>query len=128
VDEWLVIAPVGRAETIISELEGSDHPSLSTVLDMTHGGVLLRLTGVDSARLLEKVCAIDLSDRLTPDRAVFRSSVARVTTEVIRDDVGGLRSYLLHSDRSSGQYLFDALLDAGEEFGIEIDGFSNAGF
>jgi hypothetical protein len=30
---------------------------------------------------------------------------------------------LLHCERSSGQFLFDALLDAGAEFGIDIQGF-----
>jgi hypothetical protein len=27
------------------------------------------------------------------------------------------------TERSVGQYLFDALLDAGAEFGIDVDGF-----
>jgi heterotetrameric sarcosine oxidase gamma subunit len=121
--EWLVIAPAGSAETVFAELEGSDQPELTTVLDLTHGGVLFRLSGSDAHRVLEKVCAIDFSDAVTPDGAVFRSSVARVTTDVVRDDLAGVRSYLLHSDRSSGQYLFDALLDAGAEFSIAVDGY-----
>jgi hypothetical protein len=29
----------------------------------------------------------------------------------------------LHCERSSGQYLFDALIDAGDEFGTEVEGF-----
>ena len=36
-------------------------------------------------------------------------------------------SYRLHCERSSGQYLFDALLAAGAEFAIEIDGFDPPG-
>ena len=56
--------------------------------------------------------------------AAFRSSVAKLVTDVVRDDEGGVRSYLLHCERFSGQYLFDALLDAGNEFGIEIGGFA----
>ena len=35
----------------------------------------------------------------------------------------GVRSYLLHCERSSGRYLFDALMPVGHDFGIEIDGF-----
>lgn len=50
---------------------------------------------------------------------------------MIRDDqqgtAGPVRSYLLHCERSCGQYLFDALLDAGAEFGIDIDGFRAPG-
>ena len=37
-----------------------------------------------------------------------------------RADAGGTRSYLLHCERSSGQYLADSLVDAGIEYGIEV--------
>jgi sarcosine oxidase gamma subunit len=77
--------------------------------------------------LLAKVCGIDLSEEVTPKGAAFRSSVAKLVTDVVRDDLESERSYLLHCERSSGQYLFDALLDAGEEFGIEVDGFTAHG-
>ena len=36
-------------------------------------------------------------------------------------------SYLLHCERSSGRYLFDALVSVGHDFGIEIDGFRAPG-
>ena len=58
-----------------------------------------------------------------PDGAALRTAVAAVATDVIRDDLDGTRSYLLHCERSVGQYLFDAVLRAGAEFGIEVDGF-----
>jgi len=118
-----VIAPASSAATVFATLHGSDQSELATVLDVTHGGVLFRLTGADADRVLEKVCAIDFSDAITPDGAVFRSSVVKVTTDVVRDDLDGVRSYLLHSDRASGQYQFDALLDVGAEFNIGVDGY-----
>ena len=62
------------------------------------------------------------SDAAAPEGTSFRSAVARVLTLVVRDDHDGVRSYLLQSDRSSAQYLFDILLDAGEEFGIGVSG------
>jgi heterotetrameric sarcosine oxidase gamma subunit len=101
----------------------TDADELVSVMDVTHGRVVLRLSGEDAARTLEKICAIDLSDRVTPDRAVFCSSVARLTCVVARDDVDGLRSYLIVSDRSSGQYLFDVIADAGAEFSLSVDGY-----
>jgi hypothetical protein len=52
----------------------------------------------------------------------FRSSAAKVVTDVVRDDFDGTRLYLLHCERSSGQYLFEVLVDAGVEFGLEIAG------
>jgi len=53
--------------------------------------------------------------------------VAKQVTDVVRDDQNGERSYLLHCERSSGQYLFDALVDAGVEYDIEVDGFVDPG-
>jgi heterotetrameric sarcosine oxidase gamma subunit len=124
--EWLLLAPAGQASALASRLEDTaarDPGESVTWVDLTHGRALLRLNGSSAASVLAKVCGIDLSDDVTPDGAAFRTSVAALATDIIRDDLGGTRSYLLHCERSSGQYLFDALLRAGAEFAIEIDGF-----
>ena len=94
-----------------------------TWVDLTHGRALIRLTGSRAVSVLSRLCGIDLSDEITPDGAAFRTSVASVATDIIRDDDNGTPSYLLHCERSSGDYLFRALLRAGSDFGIEIDGF-----
>ncbi|HXY42856.1 MAG TPA: sarcosine oxidase subunit gamma family protein [Acidimicrobiales bacterium] len=125
--EWLVLSPAGSRAQVASDLEapaqeGGDGELLS-VIDMTHGSIVLRLSGTDSHRVLEKVCAIDFAEGVTPNGSCFRSSVARLRCTVARDDLGGERSYLIESDRSSGQYLFDALRDVGAEFSIEVDGY-----
>jgi sarcosine oxidase gamma subunit len=142
-DEWLILSPAGTRAQLATDLEtgrtdaeggavrrspgGADtdgaHSELLTVIDMTHASIVLRLAGADSHRLLEKLCAIDLSDRVTPNGSCFRSSVARLRCTVVRDDLDEERSYLIESDRSSGQYFFDALCDAGAEFAIEVDGY-----
>jgi sarcosine oxidase, subunit gamma len=141
--EWLLLAapgPPGRAQALAPEAVAAQAPGESvTWVDQTHGRALVRLSGPQSPGVLAKLCGIDLDDDITPDGAAFRTSVAALATDVIRDDLGGgpggpggpspggtaarTRSYLLHCERSSGQYLFDALLRAGAEFGIEIDGF-----
>ncbi len=128
--EWLLLGPPGEAPSLTARIEGlagriPDEPV--SVLDLTHGRALMRLAGPRAADLLSAVCGIDLSDQVTPDGAAFRSSVAALATDVIRDDVAGTRSYLLHCERSSGQYLFGTLLSAGHEFGIEVDGFTIPG-
>ena len=121
---------------------GRNEQGLVSVVDLTHGRALVRMTGSASAKTLAKVCPIDLRDRTTPDGTAFRSTVGRLTVDVVRDDVAAasrpgstttaptpvlpsyqVRSYLLHCERSTGQHLFDLLLDAGAEFQIDIDGF-----
>jgi sarcosine oxidase, subunit alpha len=128
--EWLLLAEPGQAAALAgqaTELASRSPGELVTVTDLTHGRALVRLSGPRGADVLRKVCAIDLSDRITPDGAAFRSSVAAVATDVIRLDNDGVRCYLLHCERSSGAYLFGELLAAGSEFGIEIDGFTFPG-
>ena len=124
--EWLLLAPPGTAPEVIERVEAVPDDGLVSVVDATHGRALVRISGAWTADLLAKVCAIDFSEEVTPDGTAFRSSVAKLVTDVVRDDESGTRSYLLHCERSSGQYLFDALLDAGNEFGIEIEGFAAA--
>jgi len=125
--EWLLLAAPGRQADF--DPDAGPGESVSWV-DQTHGRALMRLSGAAAPRVLAKLCGIDLSEDITPDGAAFRTSLAALATDVIRDDLPGLpglpgptRSYLLHCERSSGQYLFDAMLRAGAEFGLEIDGF-----
>jgi len=125
--EWTIIGPLGEAAAQRARLElvAAAHSAqeLITVLDLTHGRALVRLTGPAAPDLLAKVCAIDLAGHRTPNGTALRTSVAKLTTDLVRDDEGDVPSYLLHCERSYGQYLFEALLDAGAEFGVEADGF-----
>ena len=114
--EWTLLGPVGVTMDVATT-------GFATVIDLTHGRALMRLAGHNASRVLEKICSIDLSSPMCPNGAVFRAAVANVVTDVVRDDIDGIPAYLLHCERSSGQFLFDALLDAGTEFGIDIEGF-----
>ena len=121
--EWLLLAPPGANAAVAGRVEEVQDDELVSTFDATHGRALMRISGARTVDLLAKVCGIDFSEEITPDGAAFRSSVEKLVTDVVRDDRGGERSYLLHCERSSGQYLFDALIDAGDEFGIEVEGF-----
>lgn len=125
--EWIVLGPVGAGPRLLGEV----HQRLAvtgefvTAVDVTHGRALIRLHGPDARRTLAKVCGIDLDDRTTPDGSALRTSVARIVTDLVRDDADDDLSYLLHCERSSGQFLADMILDAGGEFGIEVTGFES---
>ena len=125
--EWYVLAPPGAAAAVADALgqlaADSAGEEFVSVVDLTHGRALMRVTGRDAAELLARLCGADLHDDMAPDGAALRSAVAGVATDIIRDDSAGAASYLLHCERSSGQYLFDALVSAGESLGIGVDGF-----
>lgn len=115
--EWVVLGSSAAAASFVDGIDRSGHVS---VIDHTHSRALFRLSGAEAPRALEKVCSIDWADEMMPNGAVVSASLAKVGTDIIRADVNGERSYLIACDRSFGQYLFDALLDAGNEFGIGV--------
>jgi len=125
--EWYVLAPPGGAAAVADWLgqmaADSAGEEFVSVVDLTHGRALMRIAGRDAAELLARLCGADLHDDMAPDGGALRSAVAGVATDIIRDDRAGVASYLLHCERSSGQYLFDALVSAGESLGIGVDGF-----
>lgn len=116
--EWYLIG-TGPAKSMVVGLPIEGGIGFASWVDVTHGRALMRISGEHSAQLLSKLCSVDLADRTTPNASAFRTAIAAVTTDIIRDDEAGTRSYLLHCERSSGSYLFDALLDAGREFGCQ---------
>ena len=118
--EWVVLGTADAVAETVEGLDGLDSSDFVTALEWTHGRALFRITGDSAPRMLEKVCSLDWSDPMTPDGAVASASVAKVTCDIARNDVDGTPSYLVFCDRSFGQYLFDALIDAGDEFGLVV--------
>lgn len=116
-DEWLLL---GSSDAVAAAEGSINRGGFTSVIPFTHGRSLFRITGDPATSMLEKVCGIDWSDAMTPDGSVVTASVALTTCDIIRNDQDGTRSYLLMCDRSFGQYLFDALYDAGGEFGINV--------
>lgn len=116
-DEWTVVGPAGAVAGVVEAL---DTTGFVSVVDLAHGRATLRLTGSVAPRVLEKICSTDLADDMTPDGAVWSASVAKVACDLVRDDVDGVTSYRISCDRSFGQWLFGAVLDAGEEFGAGV--------
>ena len=119
-DEWLVLGSPGRAADIARELGDAVRPLTSkpvSVVDVTHGRALLRVSGPETLTLLRRVTAVDLDDRLVPNGSALRTSLARVVTDLVRDDVDGAPSFLVHCERSSGRYLQQSLLAAGSSLG-----------
>lgn len=114
-DEWMLLGPADAVASRVADIPTDGHVSFT---DWTHGRAMFRLTGDVASSALEKVCGLDWSDAMMPIGAVTSGSVAKVTCDIVRSDANGVASYLILCDRSFGQYLFDALLDAGDEFTI----------
>ena len=116
-DEWTLYAPAGQSAQVTASVPTN---GFVTVIDLTHGRAMIRMSGPSSGAVLAKICNIDLADDMVPAGAVFSAAVAGVSCDLVRDDRDGQRSYLLSCERSFGRYLFVALADAGIEFGIDV--------
>lgn len=114
--EWLAVGEASDCAAFVDGLDRSGHVS---VIDHTHSRAMFRLSGSAAPKVLEKICSLDWSDAMTPTGAVVSASVAKVTCDIARvDSDDGAPAYLIACDRSFGQYLFDAIADAGSEFDL----------
>lgn len=86
--------------------------------DYTHGQAALKLAGPAAPQLLSKICGLDFHDRVFPTRQVKQTSAAKIKALIVRDDEGGIPAYHLHVTRPMGQYFWETVWDAGQEFGI----------
>ncbi len=111
--EWLLVGERAACDALAAEV--ADDPATS-VIDLTHGRCLFELRGADGPRVMEKINGLDWSDPMMPDGAVTGGSVAKVMSDLARQDVDGTWACWIAADRSFGQYLFDAIADACREF------------
>ena len=116
-DEWTIYGAAGQAAAISATVSTD---GFVTVIDITHGRAMLRITGSNAAASLNKICNLDLGEELTPNGAVFSASVGNVGCDLVRDDQDGQTSFLISCERSFGRFLFVAVADASTEFGVQI--------
>jgi glycine cleavage system aminomethyltransferase T len=92
------------------------------VTELTSGRTVVIVAGPRSLDLLRAATQVDLRDRALPDRHCVQTSVARVPATIIRYDRMDLRTYEILVARDLGEYLWDALLDAGAPLGVRPAG------
>ena len=83
----------------------------------------MHLQGSVSLELMSKLCPLSLSPKKFPDLHVAQTSFAKTRTTIIRHDRGDSLAFELYADRSYGGYLWETILDAGAEFGIQPVGW-----
>jgi sarcosine oxidase, subunit gamma len=73
--------------------------------------------GEDAHKMFAKLCGVDLAPDRFADGQIAQTSVARLSSMVIRNDINDTVSFFLLADSASAEYLWDCLLDAMSEFG-----------
>jgi hypothetical protein len=102
IDVTLLAYPPRCSWRMMAGVVPSSDEGLLSVFDSTHGRALMRLEGDHAADLLAKVYAIDLTDDVTPNGAAFRSSVAKLFADVVRDPRASTSSTRYSTPAASG--------------------------
>ncbi|EPJ48318.1 MAG: hypothetical protein OFPI_29950 [Osedax symbiont Rs2] len=76
----------------------------------------LVLAGPNIARVMAKLCAVDLRENAFPLGAVAQTSVARVNAIIAHHRLADSAVFSILSDSASASYLWDAIQDAMQEF------------
>ncbi len=115
--EWLVVLTSGRTPRLTAQ-----RAEATSVIDVTHGRAMLRLTGESAPDLLARICAVPLSLDAFPNNSATRSWLAGVVSDVVRDDVDGSPSYILHCERSAARSWLAHILESGDDLGVTFAG------
>ena len=90
--------------------------------------LVFSLTGGNVPGMLAKLCAVDLRPQKFSNLSIVQTSIARVASIVIRNDLSKTSAYLLLTDSACAEYLWDCMIDAMQEFDGQIVGCSNFNF
>ncbi len=88
------------------------------VTNVTSGLAAVNLAGPRSREVLAKLTDFDISAQGLPYLRAARASVAGIPATILRIGFVGELGYEMHVPAEYGEYLWDALMKAGEEFGI----------
>ena len=75
-----------------------------------------RIAGAEAARVMAKLCGVDLRPDQFENLEIAQTVVARVSAIVVRDDIGERLAYHLLADSASALYLWDCLVEAMAAF------------
>jgi glycine cleavage system aminomethyltransferase T len=90
--------------------------------DLTAGRTVIAVAGPLSRDLLRAATQVDLREHAMPDLRCVESSLARVPAMILRFDRQKTLAYEILVPRDFGEYVWEALLDAGAPLGVRAVG------
>lgn len=113
--QWLAIAARTSAEDFVLVLRDAVEPLGATVTDLSHARTVIRIAGPDSREVLLKGCPLDIEAMAKDDCAA--SLVGHLNALIHCVDE---RVFDVYVFRSFGLAMWNWLIDAAEEFGVEV--------
>lgn len=121
-DEFLILtrpstyAELRAVEQTITRQRKDDQ--FVTIVDQTAGLAGLLIVGPRSRDLLSKLFPLSFRSDAFPNLRVAQSSLAKVHATIIRSDLGEMPAFEVYMDRSYAAYVWESVMDAGNEFGV----------
>lgn len=108
--EWLVLGSVSAVTAALARIGDAFREDLALILDMSHGALLLRLSGHQAIERIAAYCDLDLHPQAFATGHATRTRFGDVAVTIARtDDQPG---FWLIADQSHSDYLM-RLLDHG---------------
>ena len=116
-DELLLLTPPGMAPRVAESVAQGTEQCVHA-LEITSALAGVKVAGPFAHRLLGAVTEIDISPSGFSNLTCAQAPVAEVHGTLLRNDMDGLLSFELYFGREYGEYMWDSLLDAGEEYTV----------
>ena len=110
------------ADVLDQGLEACAH-----VVDTSSAFAAVQVTGPVGHLLIASLTELDVSPAALPNMRCAEAKAAEIYAMLLRMDLRGLASYVLCFGREYGEYMWDALLEAGQEYGASPVGFEAMG-
>ncbi|MCF8126052.1 MAG: sarcosine oxidase subunit gamma SoxG [Desulfotignum sp.] len=120
-EKGILVNRMNRTQTSIYHLNGEtmDIPAEKEYTDVTEATIFVAIFGKDVFSICEKLSALDFvgADQQTP--FLFQGPFSHVPCQIVTLSRDGEKSgVVLTCSRGYGKHMIDAILHAGEEFGL----------
>lgn len=122
---WLLSNPLSQGETIDNFVAQPlpDKDCYSLFCQDSH--CWLMMTGEHLPQIMAKVCGVDLRSDVFMIGSIAQTVTARVNTIIVHHQINQIPCFSILCDAAAGEYMWDSLLDAMQEFGGKPVGVSN---
>ena len=120
-DHALIVGSANQRDSLSKVLEHSE--VCFHAVDVTSGLAALVLIGPRSVDVLSKLTELDISPNSFSDKKCIEGGVVEIHAIVARSDLGRLLGYKIYYGWEYGEYLWDAIMEAGHEHKIAPIGF-----
>ena len=119
-DQYYVTATTGGVDRIYADMcwQNTQWRLDVDIHNLTSGFSAFNLTGPLARKVLEAVGGIDVSQEALPYLGGAVGTIAGCPVRIMRIGYSGELSFELHTPQSLGETLWDALLAAGQPFGL----------